>query len=241
MPLSHITTISFDGDATLWDFEKVMRLSLRYARDELRRQVANDRVEQLTIGEMIRIRDSIADELEGGGADLSAIRLEAFRRTLAHVGVDDEALADRLNVVYREHRYAHIELYADVVPALDTLGEHFEVGLLSNGNTPPDRCGLDGRFSFVIFSEDYGFDKPDRRIFEIALKQAGCSTEQLVHVGDSLETDVQGARNAGILSVWLNRDGNENRTDVIPDFEIQTLAELAPILLGNGETPWKET
>lgn len=73
--------------------------------------------------------------------------------------------------------------------------------------------------------------------FEIALRQAGCSTEQLVHVGDSLETDVLGAKNAGVPSVWLNRDGVENRTDVIPDFEIQTLAELAPILSGIGESP----
>ena len=237
MPLPHITTVSFDGDATLWDFEKVMRLSLRYARDELRRLVANDRVEQLTIDEMIRIRDAAADELEGDGMSLSAIRLEAFRRTLVHVGIEDEALAERLNAVYREHRFADIELYADVVPALDTLGRHFEMGLLSNGNTPPDRCGLGGRFSFVIFSQDYGVDKPAPRIFEIALKEAGCPTEQLVHVGDSLETDVQGAKNAGILSVWLNRDGVENQTDVIPDFEIQALTELASILLGNGDTP----
>ena len=237
MPLPHITTISFDGDATLWDFEKVMRLSLRHTLDELRCRVANDRVERLTIDEMTRIRDSVADELEGEATDLSAIRLEAFRRTLTHVGIEGEALAGRLNAVYRQHRYADIELYADVIPALNALGERFEMGLLSNGNTPPDRCGLDGRFSFVIFSQDYGFDKPDRRIFEIALDQAGCSAEQLMHVGDSLGTDVSGAKNAGIRSVWLNRDGLENQTDVTPDFEIQTLTELTPILLGDGQNP----
>ena len=237
MSLPQITTISFDGDATLWDFEKVMRLSLRHALVELRQQVDTDRVEQLTIDEMIRIRDSVAEELKGKVADLLAIRLEAFRRTLAHVGIEDAALADRLHAIYREHRFGDMELYADVVPSLDALGERFEMGLLSNGNTPPERCGLDGRFSFVIFSEDYGLGKPDRRIFEIALKQAACSREQLVHVGDSLETDVAGAKNADVLSVWLNRDGVENQTDVIPDFEIRTLTELTPILLGDGETP----
>ena len=62
-----ITTISFDGDATLWDFEKVMRLSLGHALAGLRHLVA-DAPETLTIETMITLRKQVSEELTGKGA-----------------------------------------------------------------------------------------------------------------------------------------------------------------------------
>jgi hypothetical protein len=59
-----------------------------------------------------------------------------------------------LNKVYLKHRFEDIELYDDVLPTLDILSRHFKIGLLSNGNSYPDRCGLEGRFAFVILSQD---------------------------------------------------------------------------------------
>lgn len=83
-----------------------------------------------------------------------------------------------------------------------------------------------------MFSQDYGFEKPDRRIFEIALEEAGCSCDEPLHVGDSLVNDVYGAKNAGIKSVWLNRAHIQNDTGIEPDFAIATLAELPSICDG---------
>ncbi len=59
-----ITTISFDGDGTLWDFEKVMRLSLGHALAELRHLVP-DVPETLTIETMITLRNQVSEELRG--------------------------------------------------------------------------------------------------------------------------------------------------------------------------------
>jgi len=230
MSLSAIAAISFDGDGTLWDFEKVMRHSLQYALVELRRHVPGDVTEGLTILEMIRIRNVVAQELKGRVTNLERIRFHAFRRTLEHVGVRDDTLAHRLNEVYLRHRFEDIELYDDVLPTLDALADRFRIGLLSNGNSYPERCGLAGRFRFVVFSQDYGFEKPDRRIFEVTLEQAGCSREELLHVGDSLATDVCGAKNAGVACVWLNREGSGNEAGAEPDVEIATLGELVGLL-----------
>lgn len=224
--LSAITTISFDGDGTLWDFEKVMRHSLHYALEELRRLAPGDSSESLTIEEMIRIRNTAAEELKGKVTNLEQVRFKAFQRTLEHIGIPDDALARHLNAIYLKHRFEDIELYSDVLPAFDALARRFKIGLLSNGNSYPERCGLAGRFSFVVFSQDYGFEKPDPRIFEVALEQAGCSRDELLHVGDSLVNDVYGAKNAGIKSVWLNREGVQNEAGIEPDVEISTLEEL---------------
>jgi FMN phosphatase YigB (HAD superfamily) len=81
-----------------------------------------------------------------------------------------------------------------------------------------------------VFSQDVGVEKPDPAIFAVACSQAGCAPAELVHVGDSLATDVAGANAAGAVSVWLNRHGVENRTGIRPDYEIRSLSELAGIV-----------
>ena len=104
------------------------------------------------------------------------------------------------------------------------------MGLLSNGNTYPERCGLEGFFQFVVFAQDYGVQKPDPRLFEIAIEHAGCTKHQLLHVGDSFRNDIIGAKQAGVKSIWLNRQGENKRTGKQPDFEISSLRELTGLL-----------
>ncbi len=224
-----IRAISFDGDGTLWDFNQVMRHALRYALTELR-AAAPGPSEGLTIDALIAIRDGVARELKGQVTNLEAVRLAAFERTLRHIGVVDAGLAARLNAVYLQHRFADTRPFDDVLPTLDALRGRYRLGLLSNGNSYPERCGLPNRFHFVVFSQDHGIEKPDRRLFEIALTHAGCRPQELLHVGDSLTNDVAGAKEAGVRSVWLNRDDRQNDSAVQPDFEITSLTELLEIL-----------
>jgi HAD superfamily hydrolase (TIGR01549 family) len=225
-----IRAISFDGDMTLWDFEKVMRNSLAHTLDELREHVPGNKCADLTVDRMIEIRNTVAEELKGKGVALEWIILEAFRRTIAAIGSDNHKLAAHLNSVYLKHRFENIELYPDVLPTLDSIAGRHVLGLVSNGNSHPDRCGLRGRFSFVILAQNVGVEKPDPAIFQAACREACCSPEQLMHIGDSLATDVEGARRAGAVSVWLNRDRIPNHTDIRPDHEIHTLIELEDFL-----------
>ena len=134
-----IAAISFDGDMTLWDFEKVMRYSLLLALTELRRRVPGPASADLTVDKMIEIRNSVAVELKGKATSLEEIRLHAFTHTLESIGCADDTLVDDLNALYLKHRFADIEIYPDVIPALDALGLRYSIGVLSNGNGYPDR------------------------------------------------------------------------------------------------------
>ncbi len=228
-----ISVVSFDGDMTLWDFRKVMRHSLKHTLAALQKQVPTQRVLELTVDEMIVIRNQFAEEVKGKIWNLEEIRLRAFERTLEYAGFPNKELAAHLNAIYLKHRFEDIELYSDVIPTFGVLASRFKLGLLSNGNTYPERCGLEGYFAFVVFSQDVQSEKPDRRIFETTAQRAGCELAQMLHVGDSLENDVAGARNAGAHSVWLNREGIPNETETRPDYEVASLTEI-PAILGLG-------
>jgi HAD superfamily hydrolase (TIGR01549 family) len=69
------------------------------------------------------------------------------------------------------------------------------------------RCGLGSELDGVVTSASVGARKPDPRIFEAALELAGCGPEEALHVGDTPEEDLDGARAAGIRALLIDRDG----------------------------------
>lgn len=221
--------MSFDADGTLWDFEKVMRHSLCYVLQELQKQDSKAAA-LLDIDKMIEIRSKVAEELKGKVTNLETVRLEAFRKTLETIGKPNDTLTHHLNQVYLKHRFEDITLYNDVLPTLNKLRGKYTLGLLSNGNSYPERCGLEGMFQFVVFSQDYGVEKPDSKLFNIAVEKSGYEKSQLLHVGDSLETDIMGAIKTEIKYVWLNRKHVKNDLGLKIDYEIASLSELLEIV-----------
>lgn len=224
-----MAAVSFDADGTLWDFDRVMRHALAVTLGELQRRHPGEVTGWLTVDEMVRIRDEVAAAHQRDWSRLEDIRLAAFAATLERVGVDDPALSSELNVLYLHRRFADIELFGDVLECLDVVGRRHTIGLLSNGNSYPDRCGLDGRFAFTVFAEQHGTAKPDPALFEIAAESAGCAIEELVHVGDG-QADVDGARRAGCRCVLINRTGMDLPYAANPDVEIADLRELPAVL-----------
>ena len=227
--LKDIEVISFNADGTLWDLQKVMRHSLRFALEELIKAWPSAKG-HLTIDQMIEIREEIASTLKGRVQRLEDVRLAAFAETVSRIGPADDKLARYLNDTYLKHRFEEIELFADVVETLDVLERSYVLGLVSNGNSYPEKCGLDGRFKFVVFAQDHGVAKPDPLLFSIAIEEAACQRKSFLHVGDSVSDDIAGARRAGVGSVWLNRSGVSNDAGIQPDFEIQSLLELPEFL-----------
>jgi putative hydrolase of the HAD superfamily len=87
--------------------------------------------------------------------------------------------------------------------------------------------GLGGMVDAVVVSAEVGSAKPEPGIFEAALQRLGCPAETALFVGDSLDTDVAGARNAGLRAVLLDRGGAmEAPAGVERIFSLETLDEL---------------
>jgi len=226
----NITTVSFDGDMTLWDFQAVMENALQKTLHELWQHISTPQAQNLTVENLIATRNQVADQMGKQVQNLEEIRLLAFKETLKNIDHEDDALANHLHQKYMTYRFEDMVPYNDVIPMLNMLTGHVQLVFLSNGNSDPERCGLKDRFDLVIMAQDVGVQKPDKKIFEIAASQANFKLANLLHVGDSLESDVAGANHAGAKSVWLNRDDRPNQTDIEPDYEITSLLEIPNIL-----------
>ncbi|MGB3513698.1 MAG: HAD-IA family hydrolase [Microcoleaceae cyanobacterium] len=102
-------------------------------------------------------------------------------------------------------------VYPDVKPALTKWRDRgIKLAVLSNFDSRLypvlEALKLVDFFSDVTISTEVGAAKPHRKIFAAALQKCNCAIEEVVHIGDSLNADYQGAINVGIEAFWLNRN-----------------------------------
>jgi putative hydrolase of the HAD superfamily len=164
-------------------------------------------------------------------------------RTREYWELYDGAVMDRLGIrIHRDEIEAAVQarfedpsvvrLYPETRSVLDHLrAQGYPLGLISNHHDGLldvlKYHGLDQVFESVTYSQEVGAEKPSPKVFERALKRAGCSSDKALHVGDSLRADVEGAQAFGLRAVWLNRDGREGVTTART---IRTLNELVPVV-----------
>ncbi|MXY43801.1 MAG: HAD family hydrolase [Dehalococcoidia bacterium] len=229
--LSDIKAISFDVDGTLWDFEDALARGLEAALREVR-LIDPEGTEGLTVDHLDQAWMVERDRQWGTITDLVKLRHDAMRRAFADIDTPNKDLANRATDAYLEERNRNSRPFADVVPGLEALHGMYTLGTLTNGSMRPERLGLEKYFDFIVMSVEHGgIEKPDPRIFEIAVREARCELHELLHVGDHIEYDVRGANDAGVRSVWLNRNGESSVDGVKPDLEVTSLRELTDALL----------
>jgi putative hydrolase of the HAD superfamily len=136
-----------------------------------------------------------------------------------------DAFFEDLYQRFREPAAWHI--FEDTVPALGALASlGVNLGVISNWDERLrpllEQLGLARYFEAIIISCEVGFTKPSPVIFEVAARKLGLAPEFILHVGDSMETDVAGAKSAGFKALLISREKGE-----APDKEhIRSLAEL---------------
>ena len=134
------------------------------------------------------------------------------------------------------------QLEDDTIPTLKTLHETgYRIGMISNaGNdddvqTLVDKAGIRPYFDFILTSAAERYRKPDPRIFQLAFNYWGFSLGEIAMVGDTLEADILGAKNTGMISVWITRRVKATHNPgflntFAPDYIIASLADLPSLI-----------
>jgi HAD superfamily hydrolase (TIGR01509 family) len=233
-----IEAVLFDGDQTLWDFERVMREALIATAAELRAARPGPFTDALRWQDLQADRAAAARERPDVWS-LADLRVHGFARTLQRrrdaEGGDqaaDDSLARELGDSYFTHRDRDPALFPDTIPGLDALRADYRLGLLSNGSRLPETVGLGPNVESVVFAQDHQVAKPDKGIFEVVQRELGVGPEVCVLVGDHPVNDVAGAHGAGWRSVWIDRDGAVLFPDdgPRPDAVVAALTELPDVL-----------
>ena len=147
-----------------------------------------------------------------------------------------------MNRFYLEQLSTHPDLMGpEVLDVLRELSEVATLAVVTNGfqKVQTRRLAESGILNFmedVFVSEKMDAEKPNRKIFDAALRALGVENrEHVLMVGDGLSSDIQGGANAGLDTCWYNPNHAENPGKVVPTYEIADLKELYPLVMEQEE------
>jgi putative hydrolase of the HAD superfamily len=236
-----LKAVFFDLDDTLLADQETYREALAATCVEAGRRCARLDTERLNA-----VYPEVATEMwlsfDLGTMQDSAqeIRTKVWTEALRRVGIEDSALAHDLATHYGAGRMASYRLFPDVRGTLERLHRRYHLGIITNGVTEIqrekiDRLGIEPFFDTILVSQEVGFAKPDRRIFERALGRVPCEPREAAMIGDSPDRDVAGARAVGMHALWVRTGKWQTRPDGTPVEEIahalfDRLEELLPWL-----------
>jgi len=230
--MHRIRAITLDLDNTLWAIEPVIRRAEQCLWDWLASHYP-EISGRFSASDLVEVRETVMEKYWRQSHDFRFLR----KKVLAHVALEagyDESLVEPAFAIFDAARN-EVELYPDVRHELETLYERFTIVALTNGNANLEVIGIRHLFHGVVTSAGAGAAKPAQAIFDAAVRQAGVKPDEVLHVGDHPEADIDGARRAGLRTAWINRNGDEWPGDLdAPDAVVATMTELRHLLDGAG-------
>lgn len=226
--MNGIQTITLDLDDTLWEIHPV----IMRAEQRLYAWLGEyyPRITQMYEPAALReVRTQVIAEFADRVHDLTFLRRTVLGRVGVAAGYSTD-FVDEAFAVFDQVRN-DVEIFPEVIPALERLQENFVVIAVTNGNANLEAIGIQHLFTDIITAAMAGAAKPARQVFDMAVQAGGASAGQTLHVGDHPMYDVDGARSAGLRTAWVNRTASPWPDEfVAPEIEMAHVGELPGIL-----------
>jgi FMN phosphatase YigB (HAD superfamily) len=208
--------ILFDLDHTLWDYETNSRETLSELYSQFKLQQKGITSELDFFKTFYVVNNELWDKYDRGVLHRDVIRMERFHKILLKHGVDDYEMSLKISDAYLTQSPKKKNLIDGCKVTLDYLLPKYGLVVVTNG------------FDEIVTSARAGHKKPAKEIFEFALRQNNIEHHQAIMVGDNLLTDIAGARNASVDTVFFNPSQIAHQS--CADFEISTLPQLMNFL-----------
>ena len=145
------------------------------------------------------------------------------------------ALAEQLSEDFLNMTTARFSLLEGAEELVRYLAKKYPLTVVTNGFVEVqyekfDKSGLRDCFAHIVLSEEVGCQKPNPRIFEEALRMNGLQAEDVVMIGDSWNSDIQGAINTGIDQIWIRKSKDPIPAGQSATYLVQSLSEVMEIL-----------
>jgi 2-haloacid dehalogenase len=225
------TTILWDLDQTILDFDRSMYHAIRASFAHLGLEINDEIIERYAV-----INDGYWKRLELGEVTKEEVLLGRFNTLFEELGITQYGAEDIAD--YYQEQLGNVAFFLEdadkIVSLLHEKG--YRQYVLTNGVEKTQRhkmqiAGLDQWIDGVFVSEEVGYPKPMKEYYDFCFSHLeSISRDECLAVGDSLTSDIKGANLAGMASCWYNPEGKEKTVDVRVDYEINRLRELLLIL-----------
>jgi FMN hydrolase / 5-amino-6-(5-phospho-D-ribitylamino)uracil phosphatase len=223
-----VRAICFDLDNTLWDVWPVIMRAEQKMYDFLAQRYPRV-VANVTIEMMRSAREQTAAAYPQMRHDFTFLRKQTLRDHAREFGYA-EAMAEEAFDAFIQARN-EVDLYADVLPALEQLRTRYRLFTASNGNADLGQIGIAHFFERTVAARQVGALKPDPTIFHKVIEGTDLQAHEVVYVGDDPLLDVVGARGAGMQAIWIDRQGSEWPSEIAPpSHTVSSLTELTQLL-----------
>ena len=227
--LEGVKAVCLDLDDTLWPVGPVIQRAERTLHAWLTERYP-DAAALYSVEEIRELRASVAADYPGKQHDLSLLRRATYARLGQRAGCPGD-FAEQAFDVFQAARN-DVDLYDDVLPALERLAAAGPLYALTNGNADVETIGLGRFFTGVFRASELGAAKPDRVVFEAFCARTGFDASAVLHAGDDPWHDVAAARNAGMRAVWVNRARRSWPGDLHePAYDVPGLEALVELIL----------
>jgi putative hydrolase of the HAD superfamily len=230
--LKTYVNLFFDLDNTLWDFRANAHEAFHdiFKEMDLFKKIPDFR-KFLSFYELYN--EHLWTEYRKGKVKKEQLRTERIVLTFRELGVDEPELARIVGEKYLMIAPRKTNLFEGVHETLGYLCKKYNLYILTNGFSEVqmqkiNNSGLQPYFLKIFMAELVGFQKPDRRFFEYAIKSIHAHKHECLMIGDDLQADILGAKNAGIDQVFFNPGGKQ--TAIEPTWEIVSIAALMEFL-----------
>lgn len=234
-----VRQLFFDLDRTLWDFETNSRFALQHLYDHLK---LGETIEHFMHFHhtYIRINADLWQQYGNGKLTKEELRDNRFRKALAHHGIHDNELAQQMSDGYIDLSPQQTALFPGATEMLESLrAQDYSLHIITNGfkevqHIKLQKSGISHFFNTVLCSEEIGFTKPHREIFQEAQRLTSCKTEHAIMIGDDFKADIIGALNAGWTAIHFDPEHRFKKERSVPRIrelsEIPELVNLLPIV-----------
>ncbi len=226
-PNFKVTVISFDLDDTLWPVAPIIIAAENnfYAKMQRLYPRISDALDSEQLRDQRIAYMQKRTELHHDLSTLRAQFIDSLLQEYDYPPDNEQALMRE----FKEDRNK-VDFYPGTLEALKKLAENYTLVACTNGNADVFKTQAGEFFSHSISSENVGFAKPDKRIFQLLCKELNCRAPEVLHIGDNPQTDALGALHAGMHSVWFNRERIDWPHPQKPHATIEHLDELQPLL-----------
>tara|TARA_B100001057_G_scaffold108089_1_gene105796 strand:- start:2549 stop:3256 length:708 start_codon:yes stop_codon:yes gene_type:complete len=220
------SVMSFDLDDTLYNNHPIIKAAVKAQQDYL-----NALPSYLQKGPKYwqQCRNEAVVQLPELADNVTKWRQHTLRLALSKLDLNEQEVEHHADAAYNAFADARSKIVVtdDVLKLLDNLAQHFTLVAITNGNVEIERFNLRDKFALVLQAGMHGKAKPHGTLFDKAAAHLNVAKSEILHIGDSLDTDVQGANNAGCQSVWLNDQGAAYHYKGLADVEIANIHALA--------------